>query len=78
MERGRVKRRVGWRPVGSRKVVEYSVLEVEGAKWWREGNENRVGSAMIRKEWPNHVNYILNFLSCPITARKPPNESSSG
>ena len=47
MEEGKVKRRVGWRPIGSKKAVEYSVPEVDGATWWREGNEKRVGSARV-------------------------------
>ena len=78
MEEGNVKRRVGWRPIGSRKAVEYSVPEVEGAIWWREGNEKRIGSAKVSREWQNHINHILGLLSCPTTARKPPNENSSG
>ena len=51
MEGGKAKRRVGWRPVGSWKAVEYPVPKVEGAIWWREGNEKRVGSAKISREW---------------------------
>lgn len=75
---GKVKRRVGWRPTGSKKAVEYPVPAVKGATWWREGNEKRVGSAKVSKDWPIHVNYILGLLSSPTIARKPPNESSSG
>ena len=78
MEEGKVKRRVGWRPVGSWKVVEYPVPEVEGAMWWREGNEKRVGSAIISWEWQYHNNYILSLRSSPTIARNPANESSSG
>ena len=57
MEEGKVKRRVGWRPTGFKKAAEYSVLEEEGATWWREGNEKRVGSAKVSRNWPN---------SCPL------------
>ena len=78
MEEGKVKRRMGWRPVGSWKAMEYPVLEVEGAIWWREGNEKRVGSAIISREWQYHINYILNLRSSPTIARNPANESSSG
>lgn len=78
MGEGKVKRRVGWRPTGSKKAAEYSVPEVEGATWWREGNEKRVGSAKVSRKRPIHVSYILGLLSSPTTARKPPNESSSG
>ena len=51
MDDGNVKRRVGWRPMGSRKAVEYSVAEVEETTWWREGNEKRVGSAKVSRDW---------------------------
>ena len=78
MEEGNVKRRVGWRPIGSLKAVEYSVPEVEGARWWREGNEKRVGSAKISRELQCRIKYILGLRSSPKTARKPANESSSG
>ena len=78
MEECKVKRRVGWRPVGSWKVVEYPVPEVEGAIWWREGNEKRVGSAVISREWQYQINCILSLRSSPIIARNPANERSSG
>lgn len=39
-ERGNVRRKVGWRPVGCVKCVEKLAL----ARWCREGNEKRVGS----------------------------------
>ena len=32
VEEGKVKRRVGWRPKGSRNAVEYPVPEVEGSR----------------------------------------------
>lgn len=41
---GKVRRRVGWRPVGSEKAVKYDVPESCGEGWCREGKENRVGS----------------------------------
>ena len=78
MEESNVKRRVGWRPDGSWKAVEYPVPEVEGARWWREGNEKRVGSARVSQEWHYRNNHILSLRSSPTTARKPANESSSG
>lgn len=78
MEESNVKRRVGWRPVGSRKAVEYSVAEFEGATWCRDGNEKRLGPATVRRNRQEYINYILGLLSSPSTARKPPNESSAG
>lgn len=41
---GKVRRRVGWRPVGSGKAVRYVVPESWGELWCREGKEKRVGS----------------------------------
>lgn len=37
--------RVGWSPVGLRKV-EVKVVE-EGSGWWRAGNENSVGEGLV-------------------------------
>lgn len=41
---GNVRRRVGWRPVGSMNAVRYVVPESCGERWCREGKEKRVGS----------------------------------
>ena len=76
MKEGNVKRRVGWRPNGSRKAIEYSVAEVEGATWCRVGNEKSVGSARVNRYWHDGIRHILG-LSSPTTTKKPANESSS-
>ena len=78
MKEGNVKRRVGCRPIGSRKAAEYPLPEAGGATWWREGNEKRVGSVKVSGQWQYHISRILGLLSSPTTARKPANESSSG
>lgn len=41
---GKVRRRVGWRPVGWRKEAVYVALVDGCGGWWREGKEKRVGS----------------------------------
>ena len=61
MEEGKVKRRVGWRPTGSKKAAEYSVPEVEGATWWRDGNEKRVGSAKGQQKAANSCQLHTGF-----------------
>ena len=78
MEERNVKRRVGWRPRGCRKAVENPVPAVEGATWWREGKEKRVGSAKVSQKRQYRVWDILGLLSSPSTARKPASDSSSG
>lgn len=60
---GNVRRRVGWRPVGSMNAVRYVVPESCGERWCREGKEKRVG---------------FNWVLSPMVVRKPPRESSSG
>ena len=78
MEEGNLKRRLGWRPIGSRKAIEYSVAEVEGATWCREGNEKRLGSPKVSRNRREYMNYVLGLRDSPSTARKPANESSTG